>query len=271
MGARPLALVVSLAAPPAGPAGAVGARAWPTASTTSARRAGCDRGRRRRLAGRPGRVTGTALGVLEGPAVLRSGARAGRRRRARRVDRALGGRPRPAPAAGTRWRGGPGRRRRGAGAGRTVAPRPPYPAGPLAAAGRGDRPDRHERRPAARRRPPRCGLGRAARPRPRSARAGRRPAGGRAGRWVARGDGSRPGCSPAARTTPCSPASRPTSRCRRRSRRPGAAGASAASWSRPAPGGPRRLAPLHAVTPAGAITGVPAATRGSGRAGAGCG
>ncbi len=131
MGARPLGLVVSLAAPPALEL------AWATAladglddetARAGAAVVGGDVSQAGQLV-----LTGTALGVLEGPCVLRSGARAG-------DVVALAGRCGPS-AAGLALllaSGTPA-----AAAGRTpaasglvaahLAPRPPYPAGPAAA------------------------------------------------------------------------------------------------------------------------------------------
>ncbi len=131
MGARPLGLVVSLAAPP------TLELAWATGladglddetARAGAAVVGGDVSQADQLV-----VTGTALGVLEGPAVLRSGARAG-------DVVALAGRTGPS-AAGLALllaSGTPA-----AASGRTpaasglvtahLAPRPPYPAGPTAA------------------------------------------------------------------------------------------------------------------------------------------
>ena len=174
-----LALVVSLAAPPQLEL------AWATGladglddecSRAGATVAGGDVSQAAQVV-----LTGTALGCSDGHVLLRSGARAG-------DVLALAGRTGPS-AAGLRaahgggppsGRGGPDRRRRGAGAG-ACRPPAPVPGRPAGRRGRRDRHDRHERRPAPRRRPPRCGLGRAARPRPRSPRAAGRPRGRRAG------------------------------------------------------------------------------------------
>ncbi len=132
MGARPLALVVSLAAPPQLEL------AWATGladglddecSRAGATVAGGDVSQAAQVV-----LTGTALGVLDGHVLLRSGARAG-------DVLALAGRTGPSAAglalltaAGTRA-GAEALTDAAAALVRAhVAPRPPYPAGPLAAA-----------------------------------------------------------------------------------------------------------------------------------------